>query len=114
MKKIRTFISYYKSKLLGFFIYYVLFAVFAFAGTIRGWPMILLNVLLLLFLISLSVGFTDDHYANFHAFRQQPFVAQDLIPSFNDFDGLDLFTALFLNFPPVFYLIGRLLFHFIL
>lgn len=113
MKKFSDFISCNKWKILGFSVYYILYAAFIFVGTSRNWPMLLLNILLLLFLLSISVGGADDHYANYRAFRQQPLVAQDLKPTFSNFDGTGLVTGILLNLPPALYLLFRLLLRYI-
>lgn len=109
MKKFSNFISCNKWKILGFSVYYILYAVFIFVGTARNWYMVLLNILLLLFLLSISVGGVDDHATNYRAFRQQPLVAQDLKPTFSDFDGTGLAIGILLNLPPALYLLLKLL-----
>lgn len=113
MKKLRDFISDNRRAVLGFLIYYVLFLLFVVVGTVRAWPLLLLNGMLLLLLLCASLGDMDNHFANFHAFRQQPFTAQDLTRSPSDYRGLELSPAFFLNLPPALYLLVRLVLRFL-
>jgi hypothetical protein len=104
MKKLVLFFSCYRQKLLGFLVYYILYALFLWTGTVKGWPMLLLNAFLLLFMLSISVGTERDHTANFQAFRRQPMTAQD-IPSAEGSPGVGLWMGVFLCLPPALYLI---------
>ena len=103
--KILFILQTHKRTILGFGIYYLLFAIVMLYGLHQAWNLRLLNIILLLVLLLVSLGGDENYAVTFKAYRRDPFIAQELKEPLREMAEFELPTVILLVLPPVVFLL---------